>query len=336
MIWASFRLQRLQLLTLLGLVVIGVVAIALLRADMLDDMEFDALTGCVTIPLEACTGKPEAVQAFGSKWSDPFDAARLALLSAPALIGIFIGAPLFARELEQGTHVLAFTQSVSRTRWMLVKVLIVLVPSLLALGALQSALWWWMDTAGTLGPQGNGPFNPITFGVEHASPSGYALFAFALSAFIGVLTRRVLVAMTAGLGAFVVTRFALSGVVDALAPVRRLEAAADKPLNAYRDNSLVLAQGWLDSSGQPVPKDEAATIVQNCKSAPGKQADPSQWDAAQEKFLACLPRSGLAKDYADVVPSNLAWQVHLVDLAVYGVLGALLLAGTAWALRRQS
>ena len=40
---------------------------------------------------------------------------------APALIGIFWGAPLVTRELEAGTFRLAWNQSVTRARWMAVK-----------------------------------------------------------------------------------------------------------------------------------------------------------------------------------------------------------------------
>ena len=43
----------------------------------------------------------------------------------PALIGIFWGAPLVARELEAGTFRLAWTQSVTRTRWLAVKIAVV-------------------------------------------------------------------------------------------------------------------------------------------------------------------------------------------------------------------
>jgi hypothetical protein len=39
----------------------------------------------------------------------------------PALAGLFVGAPLLARELEQGTHRFAWTQGVTRRRWLLSK-----------------------------------------------------------------------------------------------------------------------------------------------------------------------------------------------------------------------
>ena len=43
------------------------------------------------------------------------------LLAVPGLIGIFWGAPLVTRELEERTDRLVWNQSVTRTRWLAVK-----------------------------------------------------------------------------------------------------------------------------------------------------------------------------------------------------------------------
>ena len=43
------------------------------------------------------------------------------IVLAPAVIGIFWGAPLIAREFESGTFRLAWTQSITRARWLAVK-----------------------------------------------------------------------------------------------------------------------------------------------------------------------------------------------------------------------
>ncbi|PRY41261.1 ABC transporter permease [Umezawaea tangerina] len=328
MIWTSWRLQRLQLLTLLGMLVVGAAAIVLLRSNMVDTITSTGLAQCVTQDVKDCTAS-EAMTDFRAAWSNLFYLGQAAILGLPALVGVFIGAPLFARELEQGTHVLAFTQSVSRTRWMVSKLVVALVPAVIVLAVLQYLVWWWLSSAGALGPLNNGPYNAINFSIAHASPVGYALFAFALGTFLGVVSRRTLVAMTAGLAAFIAMRFALSAVVDRFAPTQRMETTGDKSLGVETDGSLVLGRGWLDAAGLPVPEDRARTLIQACKAPTG--AKPSQ-----EEFLACLPRSGLAKRYAYYIPESQAWQVHLVDLAVFGVLAGLLLVGTAWALRRQS
>ena len=50
-----------------------------------------------------------------------FYAGIVVIAVAPVIIGVFWGAPLVARELEAGTHRLAWTQSVTRTRWLAIK-----------------------------------------------------------------------------------------------------------------------------------------------------------------------------------------------------------------------
>jgi ABC-type transport system involved in multi-copper enzyme maturation permease subunit len=330
MIWATLRLQRLQLITLFGALVVGAGVIILLRSNMIDALTSSQLVQCVTQAIDECAAPAEAQKAFGTEWATPLQTAQLLIIGSPALIGVFIGAPLFARELEQGTHVLAFTQSMSRTRWMLSKMVVALVPALIVLIVLQYLVWWWLTAAGTLGPRLNGSFNAVNFGIDHVSPVGYALFAFALGTFLGVVSRRTLAAMTAGLGAFVVVRFALSGLVNRLVPAQRQEFAPAANTDVYRNGSLVIEEGWLDTAGRPVSDDKVQALTQACKSTPAGTPN------TQEGFLACLPQSGLVKTYASFVPESQAWQVHLVDASIFGGLAVLLLVGTAWVLRRQN
>jgi ABC-type transport system involved in multi-copper enzyme maturation permease subunit len=50
------------------------------------------------------------------------------IVLTPAVIGLFWGAPLIARELETGTSALAWSQSVTRTRWLAVKLAVAAWP----------------------------------------------------------------------------------------------------------------------------------------------------------------------------------------------------------------
>ncbi|PWW62070.1 ABC transporter permease [Actinokineospora spheciospongiae] len=329
MIWVSWRRQRPQLITLLAVLVVGAGAVVLLRSNMVDTINSLQLNGCVTRVGPECLEGGRAAD-FQEVWTTRLNLGQAAILALPALIGVFIGAPLFARELEQGTHVLAFTQSVSRTRWMSSKLVVALAPALVVLIALQSLVSWWLSAAGLLGPRSSGSFHFLNFGIEHASPVAHALFAFALGTFVGVVSRRTLVAMTVTLSAFTVVRFALSDVVGRLVPTQRLEVAAGESLAESRGGNLAVESGWLDAAGQRVSTDRADALAQACKTtAAGVRR-------TQEEWLACLPRSGLAKQYATFVPEGHAWQVHLVDASIFGGLAVLLLAGTAWVLRRQS
>src|ERR1700726_586486 len=68
-----------------------------------------------------------------------FNLAQYGLVVLPALAGAFIGAPLVAREIENGTQHLAWTQGVTRMRWLLVKLALVFIP-LIAAAALVGYL----------------------------------------------------------------------------------------------------------------------------------------------------------------------------------------------------
>ena len=72
-----------------------------------------------------------------------FYAGVLLMALAPALLGAFLGAPLVARELEAGTYRLAWTQSVSRRRWLASKLTLTVGAAAFALGAASLAVTWW-------------------------------------------------------------------------------------------------------------------------------------------------------------------------------------------------
>jgi hypothetical protein len=70
---------------------------------------------------------------------------------APALIGVFWGAPLLTRELETGTYRLAWTQSVSRSRWLVTKLAVVGLAAVTLAGLLTLTITWWyraLDSGG--------------------------------------------------------------------------------------------------------------------------------------------------------------------------------------------
>ncbi len=111
---------------------------------------------------------------------------------APALVGLFFGAPLIARELETGTFRLAWTQSVTRRRWLAVKLGLVGIAAM-AIGGLCAwmADWW----ASPLNAVDQDRFGVANFGFNGIAPIGYAAFAFALGVTAGVLLRRTVAAM---------------------------------------------------------------------------------------------------------------------------------------------
>jgi hypothetical protein len=122
----------------------------------------------------------------------------------PALVGLFWGAPLVARELETGTYRLAWTQ-VTRTRWMGVKLGLVGLASMVVAGLLSIMVTWWSS------PLDRVRMTPFTsFDQRDLVPVGYAAFAFVLGAGAGLVIRRTLPAMAVALGGFVAARLCVA------------------------------------------------------------------------------------------------------------------------------
>jgi hypothetical protein len=147
-------------------------------------------------------------------------ALSLIVGGTPALIGLFFGAPLIARELETGTFRLAWTQSVTRPRWLAVKLGLTGVAAMALAGLVTWMAGWW---ASPLFALSQNRFGLASFSLYGVAPVGYAAFAFALGATAGVLLRRTVPAMAATLAGFAAARLAVTYWVRPYlaAPVRR-------------------------------------------------------------------------------------------------------------------
>jgi ABC-type transport system involved in multi-copper enzyme maturation permease subunit len=77
-----------------------------------------------------------------------FSTVNAALCGAlPALLGMVLGVPLVASEIQQRTNRLAWTQSITRTHWLLVKIGVGTLFTAVIVGALAPLVWWWTDAA---------------------------------------------------------------------------------------------------------------------------------------------------------------------------------------------
>lgn len=81
------------------------------------------------------------------------------ILLAPAVIGLFWGAPLIARELETGTAALAWNQSVTRTRWLAVKLAVGGLAAMAVTEGLSLMQAWWAAPIGRAVGHGGGGSN---------------------------------------------------------------------------------------------------------------------------------------------------------------------------------
>jgi len=119
------------------------------------------------------------------------------LLALPCALGLTTGAPLIAGELDNDTIRLAWTQTISRTKWFLTKWLLVGIGVLVISAPFQVVVNWWfghlnLEILGV--PFGQGMaydrIQPALFQVTGVVPIAYTVFAFSLGVALGASIRR--------------------------------------------------------------------------------------------------------------------------------------------------
>src|SRR5262245_36662481 len=112
-------------------------------------------------------------------------------LFLPLLVGMVIGAPLVAREVQHRTHHLVWTQGVTRRRWAWTTFGLAAAGSLILATGYTILVSWWVEPI----LQANaGRFDYLAFDLQGIVPVGYTLFAVALGIAAGALRPRVLAA----------------------------------------------------------------------------------------------------------------------------------------------
>jgi hypothetical protein len=259
-------------------------------------------------------------------------------LVLPAFIGVFWGAPLIARELEQGTYRFAWTQSVSRRRWATTKIATV-GGATFALGAAFAALatWWSFTLVIIHGDK----FVPGIFDLRGLVPVGYALFAIALGIALGQIIGRVLPAMGATLVGFAVVRI----LVDVLArkhymaPKTATSAIGTFKFDAAPRGGWVLSQNTLDRAGHIVAPGgglDFKYMQTHCPNIPapgtGRIAVPF---GGKDPVLACASKLGLHTQ-AIFQPANRYWTFQWIEFGIYTALAVALVAFVIWRIKRFS
>jgi len=109
-------------------------------------------------------------------------------LAVPLLFGMFWGSPAVARERETGTVQFAWTQSVTRRRWLSVKTGWLLLAGAVFGSAVAGLVTWWYAPLNALHQN---QFQQGWFDLQGIVPIGYAVFAVALGIAAGDADRPV-------------------------------------------------------------------------------------------------------------------------------------------------
>jgi hypothetical protein len=323
MMWLTWRQHRMEAAAAAAF--LAVCAVILLGTGLHIHSLYDGVAGCMS------AANPDV--GCSSLVSD-FDSAVESNLSfliwlnfAPAFVGVFIGAPLLARELESGTHRFAWTQSITRGRWLGVK-LALLVPVVIGFAALFTALFtWWLWPAGHT----RGPFEAAFFDFQGVTPIAYSLFAFALGVAVGAVLGRTVVAMAVTLGVFLAVRLPVefAGRAHYMTPITQtasLTALSQANGTTLSDGApqgaWILSRGFVDATGNSVSPSGLGSV---CPPPPGKDSGV---------LNTCFAQHGI---FSRVVyqPADRWWSFQLIEAGIFVVLAAALITlAVGWVRRR--
>lgn len=269
--WRAAWLQhKSAVMVLLVVEALAAAALIVLRLRIVAAYREFGCTMRATPPLSA-----PCIDAFGQVvWADHGFAmlsrlAHIFMVGGPVVLGAFVAAPIFTRELSQGTHVFALTQSVRRRSWFTVKLLVLLLPltvGLLALGFLMD----WVDAAvdmSAFGQLGQG-----TFFAQSVVPAAMGLATFGATLVAGMVNRSEISAVITGLlaGASILVGAMLgqphllpadrivTSYAERFAPVTAAEIGARHTPDSTAEsppsfdlNAVTLGTGYLDLDAQP-------------------------------------------------------------------------------------
>jgi ABC-type transport system involved in multi-copper enzyme maturation permease subunit len=342
--WQQSRTQTFVAVGLLAAIAIA----ALITGIQLSHIYSDLVTRC-----QSNCGL--AIQQYLSRYTFMDHTLDLLARAVPALFGLFWGAPLLAREFETGTYRLAWTQSVPRTRWLLIRLGVGALDTAVLAGLFSLTITWWYHSRDKVGSNIYEVFDR-----REIAPVAYALFAFAAGVMFGALIRRTVPAMAATLGLFVFARIAvdlwvrpyLLGAKHATVTLAR-EGPVQLGIGTSNGGAVHLfAQGggpdnsWTQSShfitlaGRPLSAGQmTAFLQQHCGSLIDAAAGPLPVgkvpaDDAGAQCLAQVTASfRLAIAYQ---PAGRYWTFQWLETAIFIALGLIATGVTYWRVTRKS
>jgi hypothetical protein len=220
----------------------------------------------------------------------------------PVFVGLFWGVPLLAREYERGTDRLVWTQSVPRSRWLVVKFAVLGTAVVLAGLAFGAVVLGW--TASADAPVDR--FSDEVFGVSGVVAGAWFLAVFALGAASGAVLRRMLPAMA-------VTTAVFAGLVVGAYLARGHYAEPEVARSgahgmAVPAGALVTGTGVVGPAGDLLSWDDAMSACAG--------AEP----------VGCMRDRGYEQQYTLYQPADRYWRFQWTETGLLLVI-ALVLAG---------
>lgn len=340
MIWFTWRQFRAQ--AVVAAAVLAVLAVVLLVSGLSLASAYNS-AGLGSCHLSCGPAASQWLNTLrGGSYDKLFVAGIAVLYLAPALIGLFWGAPLIARELETGTYRLAWNQSVTRGRWTLIKVGVGGLASVAVAGLLSLMITWWaspIDSAGSYSGSGlvGNRMQPLVFAVRGIAPLGYAAFAFTLGVTVGVLLRRTIPAMALTLLLFAAVQFLMPAFIR---PHLLPPGQASAPLNPNNTAELLVNQnnqmtvlGNASIPGAWLLSNTTVTAAGRVFTGPATAActSPTAPASACTKWLATQH----LRQVVTYQPAGRFWPLQWTETAIYLAASAGLGGICVWRIRRK-
>jgi len=300
MTWLLWRQHRSQAAVAGAALVLFAVAVLITGVHMAHVYD-DAVRNCPS------NGACELVGQLFRGYGAIVDTVHLTI-AVPLLFGAFVGATLVAREVEQSTNSLVWTQTVTRRRWLLSKVAVAVGAALVWGIAVSALVTWWSGTPNSL--YGN-RFEGAQFDTQNVVPVACALFGVCLGIAAGCVFRRTLPALAATIAGYAAVRVAVAVYLRPhyLAPITRTVApGADAGIPP---GSWTLNSALVDPPGHVITG--RLGIPDPCVSAPTRAG-----------LQDCLTRIGYRMKVTYQPPSHY-WTFQWIEAGLFVALAACLL-----------
>ena len=301
MTWVGWRLQRTETVVVVGILALLAALLVPTGISMANAYHQDGISSCLALKGPACA---ERIGAFQSQFQALTVLANWFTL-VPGVIGVLLAAP-FILDLEHGTYRLAWTQSITRRRWLLGKLSLPILAALIASVALIVLFTWWRA------PEVNlfGRLDTGVYDTEGTVVIGYTLFALGLALALGAIWRRSAVALTvAFVGYFAVRVFVDYWLRDQLvSPLRATWKGTGDP--HFLNHAVVLSE-HIVVNGHEVGS-----------SAGGFLGGSSQ--------LAAPGLGAHAVFHAVYRPASQFWQLQLTETGMFVAMASALILFAAW------
>jgi len=269
------------------------------------------------------------------------------------VLGTLWGAPLVAHELESRSSDFAWAQSVTRTRWLAVKVGWLLLAAAVWGGCVAALVTWWSGPRNAL--YGNA-LQPNDFDMQGIVPVAYALFGMALGIAAGALLRRTVPAIAVTLTGFIGVRVAVAELLRPhyLTAVTTYYSAvstwtpplgswvlgsgeADKSGQVLAIPDIVVNQGGVPNVIQGVPVSDLPAACRALIPAAVRtvtRATPNGGGLPMSHLASCIASAGF-RQFTSYQPISRYWAFQGIETGIYVLLAAALIAVTFVVVRRR-